>query len=205
VTGRVAVLVSGGGTNLQAMIDARARGDLTAELAFVLSNRPGVKALERARDANIDALVLDHKTFPDRAAFDRALDVELRSRGIDVVVLAGFMRLLTPEFVSAWYGRVVNIHPSLLPEFPGAHAIRDCLAARANRTGVTIHFVDAGTDTGPIIAQGEVAVEPHDTEETLALRIHHVEHHLYPRVVELVARGQIRLENGEVLRPAELS
>ncbi len=204
MSARVAVLVSGSGTNLQAMIDARHRGELSCELALVVSNRPEVKALERAREAGIEAIVVDHKAFGDRGSFDRALDLELRTRQIDLVVLAGFMRLLTPWFVGEWYGRLLNIHPSLLPEFPGAHALRDCLAARALQTGVTVHFVDLGTDTGPIIAQAALDIAPEDTEETLALRVHHVEHQLYPRVVELVARGEVRLDDGRVVRPAEL-
>ncbi len=203
MSGRVAVLVSGSGTNLQALIDARHRQELSGELALVLSNRPGARALERAKAAGIEALALDHQAFADRESFDRALDLELRQRRIDLVVLAGFMRLLTPWFVGEWYGRLVNIHPSLLPEFPGAHALRDCLAARALRTGVTIHFVDPGCDTGPVIAQAVLDVSPLDTEETLALRVHHLEHQLYPRVVELIVRGEVRLEDGRVVKPPE--
>jgi phosphoribosylglycinamide formyltransferase-1 len=196
---RVAVLVSGSGSNLQAMIDARSRGELSAQLAVVVSNRPGVKALDRAATAGIEAVVLDHKAFPDRAAFDEALHMALVQHGIELVVLAGFMRLLTPTFVSRWRGRLVNIHPSMLPAFPGAHAIRDAVAAKATKTGVTIHFVDEGTDTGPIIAQAEVPVLPEDSEESLATRIHVEEHRLYPRVVEALVRGDVRLEGQTVL------
>ena len=196
---RVAVLVSGSGSNLQAMIDARSRGELGAELALVISNRPGVRALERAQAARIEALVLDHKAYADRAAFDAALDATLTKHRIEVVVLAGFMRLLTPGFVSKWRGRLLNIHPSLLPAFPGAHAIRDAFVAKAPRTGVTIHFVDEGTDTGPIVAQEGLDVLADETEEALADRIHAIEHRLYPKVVDAVARGLVRLEGREII------
>lgn len=196
---RVAVLVSGSGSNLQAMIDARSRGELSANLAVVLSNRPGVKALERAANAGIEALVIDHKAFANRAAFDEAMTAALVERGIELVVLAGFMRLLSPAFVSHWRGRLVNIHPSLLPAFPGAHAIKDAVEAKATKTGVTIHFVDEGTDTGPIIAQAEVPVLPDDTEDSLASRIHAEEHKLYPRVVEALVRGDVKLEGRSVI------
>jgi phosphoribosylglycinamide formyltransferase-1 len=196
---RLGVLVSGSGTNLQAMIDASRRGTMAGRIAVVVSNKPGVKALERAAAAGIEAVVIDHRQYADRTAFEAALHEALTARRVDYVILAGFMRLLTPGFVSRWRGRIVNIHPSLLPAFPGAHAIRDALAAKAAETGVTIHFVDEGTDTGPIIAQGAVPVQPDDTEETLAARVHVVEHELYPRVVDGLARGQIRLDGRTVV------
>lgn len=197
--GRIAVLVSGSGSNLQAMIDASARGDMAGELAVVVSNKPGVLALERAAKAGIEAVVFDHRKFADRAQFDAALSEALVERSVDYVILAGFMRLLTPAFVTRWRGRLVNIHPSLLPAFPGAHALRDAVAARATRTGVTIHFVDEGTDTGPVIVQESVEVRPDDTEDTLATRVHAVEHRLFPRVVDALVRGRIRLEGRTVV------
>lgn len=190
---RLAVLVSGTGSNLQALIDAQARGELSGRIVLVVSNRPGVLALERAAQAGIEAVVLDHRSYADRAAFDRALDALLRSREVEWIALAGFMRLLGAEFVRAWQGRLVNIHPSLLPAFPGAKAIRDALAAGVRQTGVTIHFVDEGTDTGPVIAQEPVDVLPADTEETLAARVHTVEHRLFPRALEAVLSGRARL------------
>jgi phosphoribosylglycinamide formyltransferase-1 len=198
-TSRIAVLVSGSGSNLQAMIDASARGDMAGQLAVVVSNKPNVFALERAAKAGIEALVFDHRTFTDRTQFDRAVTEAMSARGIDYVILAGFMRLLTPEFVTRWRGRLVNIHPSLLPSFPGAHALRDAIQARATRTGVTIHFVDEGTDTGPVIIQESVEVLPEDTEETLATRVHAVEHRLFPRVVDALVRGRVRLEGRTVI------
>jgi phosphoribosylglycinamide formyltransferase-1 len=197
------VLVSGSGSNLQAMIDASHRQQMAGQLVVVISNKPGVRALERATTAGIEPLVIDHKKFSDRAAFDAALDAALTSRQIDYVLLAGFMRLLTPGFVSKWKGRLINIHPSLLPAFPGAHAIRDAVVARVQQTGVTIHFVDEGTDTGPIIAQGTVGVVPGDTKETLAERIHAVEHQLYPRAVDALVQGLVRLEGGQVVGAVE--
>jgi len=201
---RIAVLVSGSGSNLQAMIDARTRGELTGTLALVLSNRPGVRALERAASAGIPAVVLDHKAFASREAFDLALHDTLKQHGIELVVLAGFMRLLGATFVGWWQGRLVNIHPSLLPAFPGAHAIRDACEARASRTGVTIHFVDAGTDTGPIIAQQGLDIGPDEPIASVETRIHAIEHQLYPQVVDLLARGEVRWDQGRVLRPDSL-
>lgn len=196
---RLAVLVSGNGSNLQAMIDARSRGEFAADIRVVISNRPGVAALDRARRAGIEALVLDHKTFPDRVSFDTALDAELRQRGVEWIALAGFMRLLSPGFVGSWRGRLVNVHPSLLPAFPGARALEAALEAGVDHTGVTVHFVDEGTDTGPIIVQESVPILPGDTVETLASRIHQVEHQLFPRAVSAVATGRVRLEGDEVV------
>lgn len=196
---RIAVLVSGSGSNLQAMLDAHNTERLATRPAVVVSNRPGVKALERARSAGVEALVIDHKSYAARTAFDAAISQALEERGIELVVLAGFMRLLGSAFVARWRGRLVNIHPSLLPAFPGAHAIKDALAAGATTTGVSVHFVDEGTDTGPLIAQEAVDVLQDDTEETLSTRIHAVEHRLYPQVVDALARGVMRLEGHRVV------
>lgn len=200
---RLAVLVSGSGSNLQAMIDASQRGEMAGRIAVVISNKPGVRALDRAASVGIEAIVLNHKEFADRAAFDSALTDALTSRSVDFVLLAGFMRVLTPGFVTKWKGRLINIHPSLLPAFPGAHAIRDAFVAKTTETGVTIHFVDEGTDTGPIIAQGAVAVRREDSEETLAERIHAVEHRLYPRVVDALVKGRVKLDGRTVIGSVE--
>jgi phosphoribosylglycinamide formyltransferase-1 len=205
VSVRLAVLVSGSGSNLQAIIDAKQRGELAADLTVVISNRPGVRAIERAKTAGVEALVIDHKHYTDRLAFDEALHEALTVRRVDLVALAGFMRLLTPTFVSRWRGRLVNLHPSLLPAFPGAHAIHDALTAKAARTGVTVHFVDEGTDTGPIIAQASVDIAQDDTEESLAARIRAEEHRLYPRALDALARGTIRLEGRTVVGGAALT
>ena len=176
----IGVLVSGEGTNLQALIDAG------LPIAAVASNRAGVRALERAETAGIPARAFELDNYGDRPARDRELADWLLLRGVDLVVLAGYMHLLTAPFLERFPERIVNVHPSLLPEFPGAHAIDDALAAGVDTTGVTIHFVDAGLDTGAVIRQEPVAVEPRGT---LVHRIHAVEHRLLPEVVqELCAR-----------------
>ncbi len=197
---RVAVLVSGAGTNLQALIDASRGASAAYEVVLVVSNRPGVPALERARTAGLESLVIDHRTFADREAFDHALDDALAARQVDLVALAGFMRLLGPAFVRRWSGRLVNVHPSLLPHHPGVRAVPAALASGDMQTGVSIHFVDEGIDTGPVIAQTSVPVLPGDDEGRLASRLRAVEHALYPRVVDLLARGEVRLVDGRVER-----
>lgn len=176
----IGVLVSGEGSNLQALIDAGLR------IACVASNKPGVRALERAAAAGIPSRTFQLREFADRAHRDAEMADWLTLRGVDLVVLAGYMHLLTQPFLDRFDGRIVNVHPSLLPEFPGATAIDDALAAGIETTGVTIHYVDAGLDTGDVIRQEPVPVEPRDT---LAERIHAVEHRLLPEVVsELCAR-----------------
>jgi len=176
----IGVLVSGEGSNLQALIDAG------LPIAAVASNRPGVRALERARAAGIPARVFELEQYADRAARDRELADWLLLRGVDLVVLAGYMHVLTPSFLDRFPNRIVNVHPSLLPDFPGAHPIDDALAAGIDTTGVTVHFVDEGVDSGAVIRQEPVSVEP---RATLFERIHAVEHRLLPEVVqELCAR-----------------
>ena len=193
---RLGVLVSGGGTNLQAILDAA--NSAAYEVAVVISNRPGAYALERARAANVPALTEPHRAHPDRAAFERALLAHLRAHDVEVVVLAGFMRLLTPTFIGAFERRIVNVHPALCPAFPGLHAARQALQAGARITGCTVHFVDAGVDTGPILAQAAVPVLPEDTEETLQARIQTQEHKLLPLVLDALAQGRVQLEGGRV-------
>ena len=171
----IGVLVSGEGSNLQALINAG------LPIAAVASNKPSVRALERADDAGIPARVYEESNFPDRVARDREMADWLQLRGVDLVVLAGYMQLLTSAFLERFPERIVNVHPSLLPEFPGAHAIADALSAGVQTTGVTIHYVDEGLDTGTVIRQEHVTVEPRDT---LVKRIHEVEHRLLPEVVQ---------------------
>ena len=195
---RVAVLVSGSGTNLQALLDARA--DLGAEIVVVISNKPEAYALARARSAGIATDCLSHKGFADRASFDAALRDRVLAHGADLVVLAGFMRVLTPVFLDAFPDRVVNIHPSLLPSFPGVDAQAQALAYGVKVTGCTVHFVDAGTDTGPIIAQAAVPVRDDDTVETLRARVLSEEHRLLPAVVRDLAAGRVRREGRRVTR-----
>jgi phosphoribosylglycinamide formyltransferase 1 len=195
----VGVLVSGSGTNLQALIDAGARGELgPARLVAVGANVPECRALARAEAAGIPTFVVDHRSYPDREAFDRALLGELRARGTELVVLAGFMRLLTPMFLDALPERVINVHPSLLPAFPGVRSQAQAFRYGVKVAGCTVHFVDAGTDSGPIIAQAAVPVLDDDDGERLRLRILGEEHRLLPSVVRALAEGRVRIEGRRV-------
>jgi phosphoribosylglycinamide formyltransferase-1 len=199
----VGVLVSGSGTNLQAILDAGRRGELGgARVAVVVSNVPGVKALERATAAGVATEVVPHKPFPSREAFDEAMVATLRRHGVELVALAGFMRLVTPVFLRAFPGRVVNIHPALLPAFPGVHAQKQALDYGARVTGCTVHFVDEGCDTGPIIMQSPVPVLDDDDEASLSARILVEEHRLYPAAIRAVAEGRVSVKGRRVtIRP----
>lgn len=188
---RVAILISGRGSNMTALIEAATAKDYPAEIALVISNRPDAPGLARARAAGVATAVVDHARFGDeREAFEHALDGELRKSRVDLVCLAGFMRLLTPWFVTRWSGRMLNIHPSLLPQFKGLHTHRRALEAGMKRHGATVHFVVLEMDSGPIVAQDSVAVRESDTEETLAARVLELEHKLYPRALRAVAEGR---------------
>jgi phosphoribosylglycinamide formyltransferase 1 len=188
---RLGVLVSGTGSNLQAILDAIAAGALAAEVRVVISNRANVQALERARAAGVPALTIPHKDFPNREAFDRALVAALREAKVDWIVLAGFMRVLTPEFLNAFAGRIINIHPALLPSFPGVDAAKQALDYGVKITGCTVHFVELGVDMGKIIAQRAVAVEPSDDLAALGARIHQAEHELFVSVLRDIAAGRV--------------
>jgi phosphoribosylglycinamide formyltransferase 1 len=191
---RVAVLISGRGSNMAALIDAAKAKDYPAAIVLVVSNRPDASGLERAREAGIATAIVDHRLFgEDREAFERTLDAQLSTHQIDLVCLAGFMRLLTPSFVRRWSGCMLNIHPALLPQFKGLHTHRRALAAGVKRHGATVHFVVPEMDSGPIIAQDSVPVLENDTEETLAQRVLEVEHRLYPQALRLVAEGRAPL------------
>jgi phosphoribosylglycinamide formyltransferase 1 len=187
------ILVSGSGTNLQSILEAVASGTLDARVRLVVSNKPEVKAIARAEAAGVPVRVLSHKTFPDREQFDRALVVALRDAGVQWVVLAGFMRVLTPVFLGSFPERVVNIHPALLPAFPGVDAQAQALAYGVRFTGCTVHFVDAGTDTGPIIAQVAVPVLQTDTRDSLAARVLVQEHRLLVSVLRWIAEGRVHV------------
>jgi phosphoribosylglycinamide formyltransferase-1 len=188
---RVAILISGRGSNMTALIEAAEAKDYPAEIVLVISNRPEAPGLARARAAGVATAVVDHTRFGDeREAFEHALDGELRKNRIDLVCLAGFMRLLTPWFVTRWSGRMLNIHPSLLPQFKGLHTHRRALEVGMKRHGATVHFVVPEMDSGPIVAQDSVAVREGDTEETLAARVLELEHQLYPRALRAVAEGR---------------
>jgi phosphoribosylglycinamide formyltransferase-1 len=190
---KIGVLASGGGSNLQALLDAGARGELgPARVAVVGVNVPGCGALERAAAAGVPSFVIDHRSYAARVDFDRALIAALRAHEVDLVVLAGFMRLLTPELLAAFPRRVINVHPALLPAFPGVHAQGQAFRYGVKIAGCTVHFVDEGTDSGPIIAQTAVAVLDDDDEERLRLRILAEEHRLLPAVVRAIAEGRVQ-------------
>lgn len=187
------ILVSGSGTNLQAILDAVASGKLRSKIGVVLSNVATAKALDRAKAAGVETAVVDHKAYPSREAFDAAVVEALRSKGVDCVVLAGFMRLVTPVLLDAFKNRVVNIHPALLPAFPGVHGQKQALDYGVRVSGCTVHFVDAGMDTGPIIAQATVPVLDDDTEDTLKARILEKEHALLVEVLQWIEGGRVEV------------
>jgi phosphoribosylglycinamide formyltransferase-1 len=195
---RLGVLASGGGSNLKAILDACASGTLNARVAVVVCNVPGAGALERAARAGVPAVVLPHKGAASREAYDEALVAILREAGVELVCLAGFMRLITPILLKAFENRILNIHPALLPAFPGMHGVRQAIGAGVRVAGCTVHLVDEGTDSGPIVLQAAVPVLDEDTEESLAARILLQEHRIYPRAIALFAEGRVRLEGRRV-------
>ncbi|HET8813969.1 MAG TPA: phosphoribosylglycinamide formyltransferase [Solirubrobacterales bacterium] len=190
---RIVVLASGSGTNLQAILD-ELHGRGFVEVVGVGSDKPGAGALERARRAGIETATFPTAEYPDRTARDEAIGDWIESREADLVVLAGYMQLLSPAFVARFRNRVVNIHPALLPSFPGLDAIGQALAAGVETTGVTVHFVDEGVDTGPVIAQREVPVQAGVAREELEACLHAVEHELYPEAIRMIAEGRVRID-----------
>jgi len=197
---RVGVLASGRGSNLQALLDASARPGYPAEVVLVISDRERAAALDRARAAGVEALFVNPKDFGDREAFDLALVREFTARGVGLVCNAGYMRILSVAYVRAFAGRAMNIHPSLLPAFPGLHAQRQALEHGAKVAGATVHFVDDGpVDTGPIILQASVPVQADDTEDSLSARILAEEHRLYPEAVRLFAEGRLEVVGRRVI------
>lgn len=193
------VLISGSGTNLQAILDRIAAGRLDCAVRLVISNRPGVAGLARAEAAGAPTRVIDHRAFAVREQFDAALVEALREAQVELVVLAGFDRLVTRVLLAAFPQRVLNIHPALLPSFKGLHAQQQALAYGVKIVGATVHLVDEDTDHGPIIVQGAVPVQPDDTEERIRERILAVEHEIYPLAIQLVAEGRLRLEGRRVV------
>ena len=190
---KLAVLISGRGSNLQALIDATKDPAFPAQIACVISNDPTAKGLDRARDAGLPALAVNHRDFPNREAFEKALDAKIAEHGAQLVCLAGFMRLLTPWFVERWLDRLINIHPSLLPAFPGLHTHRKAIEYGVKFAGCTIHFVRPEMDHGPIIIQAAVPVHPDDTEDTLAARVLEAEHKTYPAAVRWIAENRVNI------------
>jgi phosphoribosylglycinamide formyltransferase-1 len=197
---RVAILISGRGSNMAALIEAAKAVDFPAEIVVVISSRADAGGLERAAASGIPTLAIESKPFgKDRAAFEAVLQAALDDHQVELICLGGFMRLLTAQFVQHWYGKMLNIHPSLLPSFPGLDPQGQALRAGVKISGATVHFVIPATDAGPILMQGAVAVRDDDTAETLAARILEIEHRIYPDALRLVAGGLVRLE-GDVCR-----
>jgi phosphoribosylglycinamide formyltransferase-1 len=192
---RVAILISGRGSNMAALIQAAAAEDFPAQIVVVISNRADVGGLETAKASGVPTVTIESKPFgKDRAAFEAVLQSALERHQVDLICLGGFMRLFTAEFVQRWYGRMLNIHPSLLPSFPGLDPQGQALRAGVKISGATVHFVIPETDAGPILMQGAVAVRDDDTPDTLGARILAIEHRIYPEALRLLAAGQIRLE-----------
>ena len=195
----IAVLISGSGTNLQSIIDAVEARRLDASIKLVLSNKAEAFGLQRAKRHGLATEVLDHKNYPSREAYDQAVVDRLQARGVELVVLAGFMRLLSPVFVKAYSNRIMNIHPALLPSFPGLHVQKKAVEYGVRFTGCTVHFVNEECDEGPIIIQAVVPVFTDDTEETLAARILKQEHRIYPQAIQLYAENRLRVVGRKVL------
>lgn len=196
---KIGVLVSGSGTNLQSIIDRCEDGGLSAQIACVISNNEKAFALERATKHSIPAVCLKHTEFAGRTAYDEELVKVLRSHEVDLVVLAGFMRIITPVFIEAFPNAIMNIHPALLPSFPGLHAQRQAVEYGVKITGCTVHFVDAGTDTGPIIMQATVPIDDDDTEESVSSKIQAEEHRIFPKAIQLYVENRLKVEGRKVL------
>lgn len=195
---KLGIICSGRGSNLASIIEAIERGEIPAEIAVVIADKRDAYALERARTKGIPAVAVVYRDFAERADFERAMLDELHAHDVTLVVLAGFMRILSPVFVHAYTGRILNIHPALLPSFPGAHAHRDALAYGVKVSGCTVHFVDEGMDSGPIILQASVPVMEDDTEETLAARVLEQEHRIFPEAIKLYVEDRLRTDGRRV-------
>ncbi|MEA2986828.1 MAG: phosphoribosylglycinamide formyltransferase 1 [Alphaproteobacteria bacterium] len=194
---RVAVLISGRGSNMAALVEAAKDSSYPAEIALVVSNRPQAEGIAYARRAGIATTIIDHADYgKNRKAFEQALQAVLEGNGIEIICLAGFMRLLTPWFIDRWQGRMLNIHPALLPKFKGLHTHEQALSAGAKEHGATVHFVTADMDAGPIVCQASVPVQKDDTAETLAARVLTVEHKIYPLALKWLAEGSLRINEG---------
>lgn len=194
----IAVFVSGSGTNLQAIIDAVSRGEIKAKIALVVSDNKDAHALERAKKSGIETFILNPKGFVSRQVYDKEIIKELEKRKIDLIVLAGFMRLVSDYFIEKYKNKVLNIHPALLPSFKGTHGIKEASEYGVKKTGVTVHFVDEHLDHGPIILQETVSVEDNDTLKTLEEKIHKVEHELYPKAIQLFVDGKLKIKGRKV-------
>ncbi|MCF6222046.1 MAG: phosphoribosylglycinamide formyltransferase [Robiginitomaculum sp.] len=192
---KTAVLISGGGSNMVALVQAAQAPDFPAEIVLVISNRPDAAGIAKAEELGVKTLCIDHKNFKTRKKFEQAMDKTLRAHGIELICNAGFMRILSPWFVGSWRGRQLNIHPSLLPKFKGLHTHERAIEAGETEHGCTIHYVDEGMDTGKIIAQAKVKVLPNDTTEALAARVLKAEHKLYPQILMQIASEELQTQN----------
>lgn len=190
---KIAIFVSGSGTNMENLIKKIQKGELQAEAALVVCDKPGAPAIDKAKRLGVEAALIERKNFAIQDEFEAAIAKKLEEKGVDYLVLAGFMRILGPFLVRRYLGRIINVHPALLPAFPGGRAIRDAFEAKVKEAGVTVHFVDEGVDTGPVILQRKVSVDPKDTLESLEAKIHAVEYELYPEALALVLSGKIKL------------
>jgi phosphoribosylglycinamide formyltransferase-1 len=195
---RIAVFASGSGTNFQAIVDAVASGKLDVTVELLVCDRPHAPVVERAKQEGVRAFVFSPKDYASREIYETEIMAELDKSQIDLIVMAGYMRLITNALVKPYYGRIINVHPSLLPAFPGVNGIRQAFEYGVKLTGVTVHFVDGGLDSGPVIAQRSVEVTSEDTEATLAERIHALEHLLYPQTIALIREGRVRLDERKV-------
>ena len=196
---RIAVLASGSGTNLQSILERQRQGQLDVEIALVISNNPEAKALQRAAQAGLATRSINHRNFNSRAEFDQAVVAELTSAEVELVVLAGFMRILSDVFLRAYPQRIINIHPALLPAFPGLDAQQQALDYGAKFSGCTVHLVDGGVDTGPIIVQAAVPIQADDDKDSLAARIQEQEHRIYPQAIQWFAEGRIKVDGRQVI------
>lgn len=196
---RIAIFASGGGTNFQAIVDAVSLGKLDVEISLLVCDKPQARAVERATAAGVPVFTFRAKDYAGREAYEAEIVKELQTRQVDLIVLAGYMRLITSTLLAPYEGRIINIHPSLLPSFPGVDGIGDAFRYGVRVTGVTVHYVDGGMDTGPIIAQRAAAIATDDTLDSLAAKIHDIEHELYPQVIGMIRAGHVRLEGREVV------
>ena len=195
---RIAIFVSGSGTNMENIAKRVKAGELDCEISLIVCDNPNAFALERARRFGLECFVIERKNFKTKAEFDAKITEKLREKKIDLILLAGFMRILGSEFVHQWEGKIINIHPSLLPKYPGAQSIKDVFEAKESETGVTVHFVDEDIDSGPIILQRRVPIQPNDSLESLEARVHATEYELYPEAIKLYISGKLKLEGRTV-------
>lgn len=191
---KIAVFASGSGSNFQAIVDAIQQGTLDAHIELLVCDKPEAQVIRRAEQAGVDVYAFRPKEYASREAYELEILRQLESRGVELIVLAGYMRIITEQLVKPYEGRMINIHPSLLPSFPGIRAIEQAMEHGVKVTGVTVHYVDGGMDTGPIIAQTAVQIEENDTIESLSTRIHRVEHELYPRVIRWISQGKVQID-----------